>query len=292
MKNKTKQNNATKIDWSNFEAFTPNFIGRKVFDPIKIEDIVPYINWKEFFKEWNYDEKFATVKNISMCGHCKAQWFAAFDEKEREKAMNASKLYDDAFVLLQRIIDIDAEYIKAVLVIGEAYSENDTIYINNIPFPMLHQQKTNNADEHSSLSDYVAPKSANKKDYLGVFTVTAGAGTEYLLNKYRESGDEHSALVLESLFHRLAEGATEWLHEQIRKEYWGYANNEELTIPAMFLAKYSGMRATIGSPLISDKSINLKLNKLLQVEEIYISMDEHGAMKPAATISGFFFATP
>ena len=78
-------NNSFKVDWDNFEANTPNFIGRKVFDPIKIEDIVPYINWKLFFKSWNYDEKFATVKNISMCGHCKAQWFAAFNEADREK---------------------------------------------------------------------------------------------------------------------------------------------------------------------------------------------------------------
>ena len=67
-----------------FESYTPNFVGRKVLDPINIQDIVPYINWKLFFKLWNYNEKFATVKNISMCGHCKAQWFAAFNEAERE----------------------------------------------------------------------------------------------------------------------------------------------------------------------------------------------------------------
>ena len=187
----TARNNSFKIDWTNFEPFTPKFIGRKVIDPIKIENVVPYINWKLFFKHWNYDEKFASVKNISMCGHCKAQWFAAFNEQDREKAMEASKLYDDAFILLQRIVEIEAEYVKAVLVIGEAYSENDTIYINNTPFAMLRQQEKNDSNEYLSLSDYIAPKIANKKDYLAAFTVTAGAGTEYLLNKYKNEGDDH-----------------------------------------------------------------------------------------------------
>ncbi len=289
----TARKNPLKIDWDNFEAFTPNFIGRKVLDPIKITDIVPYINWKFFFHAWNLSAKFASVKNISMCGHCKAQWFAAFNEGDREKAMEASKLYDDAQVLLQKIIDLDAEYIKAVFVIGEAYSENDTVYINNIPFPMLRQQKKNDSEQYLSLSDYVAPKSANKKDYLGAFAVTAGAGTEYLLNKYKNSGDEYSALILQSLFDRLAEGATEWLHEQIRKEYWGYAKNEEITIPAMFAMKYSGIRPAVGYPSIPDQSINFDLhNKLLKSDEINISLTENGLMSPNASVSGLIFAHP
>lgn len=288
----TARHNSFKIDWTNFEAFTPNFIGRKVIDPIKIENVVPYINWKLFFKHWNYDEKFASVKNISMCGHCKAQWFAAFNERDREKAMEASKLYDDAFILLQRIVEIEAEYVKAVLVIGEAYSENDTIYINNTPFRMLRQQEKNDTNEYLSLSDYIAPKTANKKDYLGAFTVTAGAGTEYLLNKYKTEGDEHSVLVLQSLFKVLAEGAAEWLHEEVRKDYWGYASSEELTIPGMFLGKYSGIRATVGSAAMPNQAINLDLHKLLQSDEIYISVNEDGETTPAASISGFFFAHP
>ena len=289
----TARNNPFKIDWNNFEAFTPNFIGRKVLDPIKIDDIVPYINWKFFFPAWNLSAKFASVKNISMCGHCKAQWFAAFNEQDREKAIEASKLYDDAHALLQRIIEIEAEYIKAVFVLGEAYSENDIVYINNIPFPMLRQQEKNDKDEYLSLSDFVAPKSANKKDYLGAFAVTAGAGTEYLLNKYRNAGDEYSVLLLQSLFDRLAEAATEWLHQKVRKEYWGYATDEELTIPAMFAVKYSGIRPAVGYPSIPDQSINFDLhNKLLQSDEISISLTENGLMSPTASVSGFFFAHP
>ena len=285
--------NPYKIDWDNFEAFKPNFIGRKVLDPIKIEDIVPYINWKFFFPAWNLSAKFASVKNISMCGHCKAQWFAAFNEGEREKAMEASKLYDDAQVLLKKIIDLDAEYIKAVFVIGEAYSENDTVYIDNVPFAMLRQQKKSNKDHYLSLADFVAPKAAQKKDYLGAFAVTAGAGADYLMNKYKTSGDEYSALVLQSLLDRLAEGATEWLHEKIRKEYWGYDSSEELTIPEMFAVKYSGIRPAVGYPSIPDQSINFDLhNNLLQSDEIGISLTENGLMSPNASVSGLIFAHP
>ncbi len=289
----TARSNSFKINWDSFEAFKPNFIGRKVLDPIKIEDIVPYINWKFFFHAWNLSAKFASVKNISMCGHCKAQWFAAFNEQDRAKAIEASKLYDDVHALLQRIIEIEAEYIKAVFVIGEAYSEKDNIYINNTPFAMLRQQEKNESNQYLSLSDYVAPKSANKKDYLGAFAVTAGAGTEYLLNKYKSDGDEYSVLLLQSLFDRLAEGATEWLHEKIRKEYWGYAADEELTIPAMFAVKYSGIRPAVGYPSIPDQSINFDLHKkLLKSDEISISLTENGLMSPNASVSGFFFAHP
>ncbi len=291
----TARNNSFKIDWESFEAFTPNFVGRKVLNPIKIDDIAPYINWKFFLHAWNLSAKFASVTNISMCGHCKAQWFAAFKEgeREREKAMEASKLYDDAQLMLEKIIDLDAEYIKAVFVIGEAYSENDTVYINNVPFAMLRQQNKNNSEQYLSLSDFVAPKSSNKKDYLGAFAVTGGAGADYLLNKYKNSGDEYSALILQSLLDRLAEGATEWLHEKIRKQYWGYASSEDLTIPGMFAVKYSGIRPAVGYPSIPDQSLNFDLhNTLLKSEEIGISLTENGLMVPNAAVSGLIFAHP
>ena len=289
----TARKSSFKIDWDKFEAFTPTFIGRKVLNPIKIEDIVPYINWKFFFPAWNLSAKFASVKNISLCGHCKAQWFASFNEDEREKAMEASKLYDDAQVLLKKIIDLEAEYIKAVFVIGEAYSEEDTVYIDNVPFAMLRQQKKNNKHEYLSLSDFVAPKLTNKKDYVGAFAVTAGAGADYLLNKYKSSGDEYNALVLQSLLDRLAEASTEWLHEKIRKEYWGYASSEDLTITEMFAVKYSGIRPAVGYPSIPDQSINFQLhNKLLKTDEIGISLTENGLMYPNASVSGLIFAQP
>ena len=284
--------NAFNIDWDNFFAAKPNFSGRKVWNEIKISEIAPYINWKFFFHGWNLSAKFHTIKNVSLCGHCRAQWIAMFNEDEREKAIEAGKLYDDAQAMLEKIIDLDAEYIKAVFVIDKAFSENDIVYIDNTPFPMLRQQKPNSKEEYLCLSDFVAPKSSEKIDYLGAFAVTGGAGADYLLNKYRESGDEYSFLLLQSLLDRLAEGATEWLHEKIRKEYWGYASDEDLTIPALFAVKYSGIRPAVGYPSIPDQSINFDLHTFLQSDEIGISLTENGVMYPNASVSGFIFAHP
>ncbi|HTN69228.1 MAG TPA: methionine synthase [Dysgonamonadaceae bacterium] len=290
---KTTREKSFKIDWDNFNTVEPNFSGRKVLNEIKISEIAPYINWKFFFHGWSLSAKFHTIKNVSLCGHCRAQWIAMFNEDEREKAIEAGKLYDDAQAMLEKIIDLDAEYIKAVFVIDKAFSENDTVYINNIPFPMLRQQKRNSKEEYLCLSDFVATKSSNKNDYLGAFAVTAGAGADYLLNKYRESGDEYSFLLLQSLLDRLAEGTTEWLHEKIRKEYWGYAPYEDLTIPALFTVKYTGIRPAVGYPSIPDQSINFDLhNTLLNSEEIGISLTENGVMYPNASVSGFIFAHP
>ncbi len=289
----TARQKSLQIDWENFNPVTPHFLGRKVLNPINIKNIIPYIDWKFFFHAWNLSAKFATVTKVNLCGHCKAQWFAAFKEGDREKAMEASKLYDDAQAMLNKLKELEAEYIKAVFVITEAYSQNDTLFIDNIPFAMLRQQRKNAKDEYISLSDYIAPKSINKKDYLGAFSVTAGAGADYLLNKYKSENDDYSFLLLQSLLDRLAEGATEWLHEKIRKEYWGYASDEELTIPELFTVKYSGIRPAVGYPSIPDQSINFDLhNILLKSNEIGISLTENGLMYPNASVSGFIFAHP
>lgn len=284
--------NALRIDWANFEPITPKKAGRVVLNDIKIKEIVPYIDWKFFFHSWNLSAKFHTVTNVSMCGHCKAQWFASFREDERERAQEASKLYDDAVEMLQKFIDLEAEYIKAVFGIYEAFSENDTIFIGGKPFPMLRQQKKNDKSEYLCLSDFVAPRASGKIDYVGAFAVTGGAGADYLLKKYENEGDEYSALLMKSLLDRLAEAATECLHAKVRREYWGYASDEELTIPELFSVKYQGIRPAVGYPSIPDQSVNFPLHEMLQSEEIGIALTENGVMYPNASVSGLFFAHP
>ena len=284
--------NPFRIDWETFEPNVPKTTGRVVFNDIKVKDIVPYIDWKFFFHSWNLSAKFHTVTKISMCGHCRAQWLVSFREDERERAQEAAKLYDDAVEMLQKFIDLDAEYLKAVLGVYEAYSENDTIFIDGKPFPMLRQQKKSNKNEYLCLSDFIAPKSSKKKDYLGAFAVTGGAGADYLLGKYEDEGDEYAALLMKSLLDRLAEATTEWLHAVVRKEYWGYAADEELSIAEMFAVKYRGIRPAVGYPSIPDQSVNFPLHEMLRSNEIGISLTENGVMYPNASVSGFFFAHP
>lgn len=289
--NEARQN-AFRIDWDAFLPDVPNVTGRVVLNEIKIKDILPYIDWKFFFHSWNLSAKFHTVTNISMCGHCRAQWLAAFREDERERAQEAAKLYDDAQEMLQHFVDLDAEYIKAVFGIYEAYSQNDTVFVDGTPFPMLRQQKKTDKGEYLCLSDFVVPQSSGRKDYVGAFAVTAGAGTDYLLQKYEREGDEYAALLMKSLLDRLAEAATEWLHAVVRKEYWGYAAGESLSVAEMFAVKYRGIRPAVGYPSIPDQSVNFSLHRLLQSDEIGISLTENGVMYPNASVSGLFFAHP
>ena len=124
------------------------------------------------------------------------------------------------------------------------------------------------------------------------FALTAGAGTEYLLQKYQKQGDEYSALLMKSVLDRLAEAAAEWLHEKIRKTYWGFAFDEKLTIPELFAGKYQGIRPAVGYPSIPDQSINFLLHDMLSSNEIGISLTENGVMYPNASVSGFLFSHP
>jgi 5-methyltetrahydrofolate--homocysteine methyltransferase len=284
--------NAFRIDWSNFTPYIPKVTGRIVLPTIKIEEIVPYINWKFFFHSWKLSPKFASITNIGMCGHCRAQWLASFKNEDIQKAQEASRLYDDAMELLHKFIDLDAEYSKAVFGLYEAFSENDTVFIDKKAFPFLRQQRKNDKNEYLCLSDFVAPRSSGKKDYVGIFAVTAGAGADYLLQKYRNRGDEYSALLMKSVLDRLAEAATEWLHEKVRKEYWGYAPHEKLPIPELFAVKYQGIRPAVGYPSIPDQSINFLLHDMLCSDEIGITLTENGVMYPNASVSGFFFSHP
>jgi 5-methyltetrahydrofolate--homocysteine methyltransferase len=184
------------------------------------------------------------------------------------------------------------DYVKAVFGLYEAYSEDDTIFIDQTPFPFLRQQKKTDKNEYLCLSDFIASRESGKKDYIGAFAVTAGAGADAQLRRYEEAGDDYAALLMKSLLDRLAETATEWLHEKVRREYWGYAADEKLSIAELFAVKYQGIRPAVGYPSIPDQTINFLLHDLLATKEIGITLTENGVMYPNASVSGFFFAHP
>jgi 5-methyltetrahydrofolate--homocysteine methyltransferase len=306
--------NSFKINWTEFVPKTPNVPERTLLNNINIKEITPYIDWKFFFHSWKLSAKFHTVSGISTCGHCRAQWLVSFPAGERERAQEAAKLYDDAQEMLQKFVDIDADFIKAVFGLYKAHSKGDTIVIDKKPFPFLRQQTKNDnsaswlasevvsersrtvepltSREYLCLSDFIAPIESKKPDYIGAFAVTAGAGADYLMQKYEKEGDEYAVLLMKSLLDRLAEAATEWLHAKVRREYWGYAPDENLTVSEMFSVKYQGIRPAVGYPSIPDQSVNFALHELLKSDEIGISLTENGVMSPNASVSGFFFANP
>lgn len=280
-----------KADWSEYITPTPKVEGRQTLKHIPIEKITPYIDWKFFFHSWNLSARYASVQHIDDCPSCRQQWLNSFPEQEREKATEGMQLYKDAKELLDQLVFNKAEYINAVFGIFEAYSDNECIFINDICFPMLRQQKKNEKGEYLSLCDFVAPKTSGMKDFVGGFTVTAGIGANELMSEYERQGDEYKVLLLKSVLDRLAEATTEWLHAKIRKEYWGFAPDENISVNEMFALKYQGIRPAVGYPSIPDQSINFLLNdNLLQSKEIGVELTENGVMLPNASVSGIIIS--
>ncbi len=281
-----------QIDWSGYNPVAPKQSGIQEIPSIPIEEIVPYINWSYFFMAWKLSGRFSEIANIHGCDSCRASWLTSFPENERNKASEAMQLYKDAVRLLDRLIDLKAEYCKALYGFFPAYSDKDTLYIENESIPVLRQQVERTDGIYKSLADYVMPEIINKTDYIGAFVVTGGAGSDYLKNKFEKEGDSYNAMLLQTLTDRLAEATAEYLHLKIRKEYWGYASEESLSVSDLFKSKYQGIRPAIGYPSLPDQWLNFTLDKLLDMSRIGVTLTENGAMLPTASISGLYIAHP
>ena len=143
------------------------------------------------------------------------------------------------------------------------------------------------------MSDFIAPKTSGKTDYVGAFCVTAGFGTEELAKKYENENDDYNAIMVKALADRFAEAFAEYLHEKIRKEIWGYASEEHLSNEELIKEAYKGIRPAPGYPACPDHLEKPTIWKLLNVaEEIGVTLTESMAMWPASSVSGYYFANP
>ena len=140
------------------------------------------------------------------------------------------------------------------------------------------------------LADFVAPKASGVEDYAGAFAVTAGLGIEKKLTEFEALKDDYSAIMLKALADRLAEAFAEWLHMRVRREYWGYAKDEELDNAAMIREEYRGIRPAPGYPACPDHTVKAPLFDLLQARRVGMQLTESYAMLPAASVSGFYIA--
>lgn len=284
--------NPQKIDWSAYAPVVPNRMGVHVLPYVPLEEIIPYVNWIFFFSAWKLSGRFASITKIHGCDGCRASWLADFPEDERPKAAEAMQLYKDAVKLLDRLVEMKAEYCKAIYGFFPAASEGDNLRVGDIVIPVLRQQAKKDESVYKSLADYVMPASEGRTDYVGAFVVTAGVGTETLKNQFEEEGDTYSSMLLQTLTDRLAETHAEYLHEKVRKEYWGYAPDESLSIPDLYKVKYQGIRPAVGYPSLPDQLLNYTLDNLLDMSQIGVKLTENGAMYPTATVSGIYIAHP
>ncbi len=272
----------------------PAVKGRTVMD-IPLSEVLPFINWRFFFNAWKMPGDFASVTTLHDCPSCRRAWIEKHCHGDVHKGEEVLKLYDDASALL-RELQRDGTICKAVVTLTEAHPEGDDIIISTaeakggesytVRIPTLRSQTPEKDAPTRSLADYILPEN----DHIGAFAVTVD------LSKQRErfdaEGDSYRSLLVQSIGHRLAEAASEYLHSKVRRVLWGYAKDESLTIHELFQGRYSGIRPAVGYPSLPDQKLTHELAPLLRFEEIGVSLTENGAMEPSATVCGLYIAHP
>lgn len=178
--------------------------------------------------------------------------------------------------------------IQCVYRLCQAYSEGDDLIIEGTVFPLLRQQTPRpDGSPFLCLSDFIRPLSSGTTDTIGLFASSIREGIE---EDYKD--DPYKLLLVQTLSDRLAEAATEKMHEYVRKVAWGYAPHESLSIPDLLVEKYQGIRPAVGYPSLPDQSVNFILDELLDMKQIGITLTENGAMHPHASVCGMMLAHP
>ncbi len=272
-----------KIDWEHEEIFTPNQLGIMVVENQDLRELLPFIDWSPFFRSWDLHGKYPNILEDEIVG------------------VQAKELFKDAQVILKRILDEKLLTAKAVFGIFKAnanetddiliYDENDN---QQVKFITLRQQaQRSKGKDYLALSDFIAPQSSGKTDYMGAFCVTTGFGTDELAQEYEKANDDYNAIMVKALADRFAEAYAEFLHKKVRTEYWGYANQENLTNEELIAEKYKGIRPAPGYPACPDHLEKHAIWDLLKVEEqIGVYLTESLAMFPTASVSGYYFGSP
>jgi len=275
------RNNAFLPDWEQAKIVKPNQLGIIKLDNYSLEILRKYINWSEFFRVWEL----------------KAKYPAIFEHKDYGEP--ARKLFDDANELLDFIIKNNLLKANAVFGIFPANAIDDDIEVYSdesrasvlAVFRTLRQQlRHTSGSPNLALADYIAPKEKGKIDYIGAFVLTAGIGSSELAQKFISENDDYKSIISKALADRLAEAFTEHLHEIIRKKYWGYATDENLSNDELFRGKYQGIRPAIGYPLLPDHTEKKILFDLLDAGTAGIELTESYMMDPVASVSGLYFA--
>ena len=269
-----------KIDWENETIIKPKKLGITVIEDQDFRELLPFVDWSPFFRSWDLHGRYPNILE---------------DEKVGEQAR---ELWADAQVILDKILNEKLLKAKAIFGLFPANSnERDDIILDKdgeeFVFRTLRQQlKKSAGKEYFALSDFIAPQSAGKQDYIGAFAVTAGFGTDELVKYYEAQNDDYSTIMAKALADRFAEAFAEFLHWKVRKEYWGYAADENLSNEELIDEEYKGIRPAPGYPACPDHLERATIWELLKVKEtIGIELMDAGlAMYPTAAVSGYYFA--
>lgn len=278
------QKNTCSIDWNSFEAKLPNALGVHTIEQQSLRDLVPYIDWSPFFRSWDLHGKYPEILTDEVVGE------------------QAQSLFQDAQEMLNQIVEDNWLTAKARFGLFPAHAVGDDIEIYTTDdrsqvsarwLTLRQQLKKRRGLPNLALADFVAPKTSGKKDYIGAFCVTTGFGTDEKAQAFEAENDDYSSIMVKALSDRLAEAFAEYLHERVRRKYWGYAVEESFSNEELIQEKYKGIRPAPGYPACPDHLEKKTLWKLMEVEEtIGVQLTESLAMWPASSVSGYYFAHP
>lgn len=275
--------NKPVIDWSTYTPPVPKFLGTRIIDDVAIEDLIEYIDWTPFFITWELAGKFPKILKDPVVGEA------------------ATNLYADAQAMLKELMANRKLTTRAVIGFWPANcvnSDDIDVYADETRTKVSHhlhhlRQQSDKPSQKPNycLADYVAP--VGLADYIGGFVVTAGLGVEALATSYEADKDDYNAILVKSLADRLAEAFTEYMHERVRRDYWGYVGNEHFSNAELIKEQYVGIRPAPGYPACPDHTEKATLFELLDATcATGVELTEHFAMTPAATVSGFYFSHP
>jgi 5-methyltetrahydrofolate--homocysteine methyltransferase len=270
-------------DWAKVEIPRPSFTGVKVWSPVPLDEIVPYIDWTPFFHVWELRGTYPRILEAEGVG------------------ARAREVFDDAQKLLKQIVCEKWLLARAVFGFFRANSQGDDIelYADSsrarvlATFHTLRQQiEKPNGEYNYALSDFIAPRESRLEDYLGLFAVTAGLNIEALVERFERDHDDYNAIMSKALADRLAEALAELLHKRAR-DAWGYGKEESLSTEDMIRERYRGIRPAPGYPAQPDHTEKRTIFDLLEAEKnAGIRLTESFAMYPAASVCGLYFAHP
>jgi len=275
--------NRLRLDWRADAIATPAFTGVRQLNDVRLEDVVPYIDWTFFFSAWELKGRFPAILDHPQYGGA------------------ARELYEHAQALLDRIVKDKLLTLGGVYGFWKANTVGEDIRVfdprSPIPGPLVtfnmlrQQEEIGDGKPNRSLADFIAPAESGIVDYLGAFAVTAGLGANELAARYEADHDDYQAIMVKALADRLAEAFAEYLHARARRD-WGYGAAERLSSDDLVHERYRGIRPAFGYPACPDHSEKKKLFALLGAERTGMSLTESGAMLPAASVSGLYFAHP
>ena len=259
-------------DWEGYQVPSPKLQGMKLFEDYPLDELVDYIDWSPFFHAWEMKGKYPAILKNSKYG------------KE------ARKLFQDGQNMLDRIVSQKLIGAKAVIGFFPATAEDETITVDGTEFHFPRQRVDKGSNETNySLADFISPNG----DWLGLFALTTGHGVEESARKFESENDDYSAIMIKVLADRLVEALAERMHERVRKEFWGYDEDEKLANEELIKEEYRGIRPAPGYSACPNHTEKDKIWKLLDVEaNAGISLTETRAMYPAASVCGWYFSHP